>query len=221
MEKLSKRQANKAKTADKILQAAFKIMAKRGESDLTIQEVVRLSGVPRATVYQHYKTRAGLLKAATERFSTTFYDAVLTGSILPSPLGPDAAGIIDLNARFADFVMDNPELCRIWLFELLTSANPANDPIWMEYEASFRRFFKSGMAQDGIDSEVMTMLVLSSGVLWPVWARAHKKSKAERRKLSERYIKTMLRLSMWGSLKPECFPEVAEFLTGDGDSEPA
>jgi hypothetical protein len=75
------------------------------------------------------------------------------------------------------------------------------------------RFFKSGLAKDNIDAEVMTMLVLSCGVLWPVWTRAHRKSKAERRKLSERFTKTILRLSMWGSLRSEYFPEVAAFVS--------
>lgn len=206
------RKAKKVLTSDRILEAAFTIISKRGEHDLTVAEVVKLSGVPRATVYQHFKTRDGLLRAATERFSSKFYDAVLQGSALSSHSNPDAGSIIELNTRFADFVMDNPELCRIWLFELLTSENPADDPVWKEYEASFREFFNSEFSQDNIDSEVMTMLVLSSGVLWPVWTRAHKKTKAERRKLSERYTRTMLRLAMWGSLKADSFPEVADFL---------
>ena len=51
MAEYSKRKEKKAFTANRIIEAAFSIIAKGGDSNLTVTEVVRLSGVPRATLY--------------------------------------------------------------------------------------------------------------------------------------------------------------------------
>jgi len=71
------------------------------------------------------------------------------------------------------FSMENPELGRAWLFELLRSSHPASDPFWKLYKSKFDKFAKSELAQPGIDTESHSVLVLVGAFLWPVWARAH------------------------------------------------
>lgn len=207
-----KKRADKAVTRGRILDAALTLIARNGSNNLALTDVVRISGVHRATVYQHFKTREDVVHAAADRFAGKFYDAVLGQSGMQVEPRPDANNIIELNIRFANFVIDNPELCRIWLFEVLGSSNPAKDPVWKEYENSFRQFFATDIAQPALDSEVITILVLGAGVLWPIWARAHTRTRAERKELARRFTDTLLRLAMWGTLKPEQFPEIASYL---------
>lgn len=211
-EKKKRRPRDPAATREAILDAAFVLLAKNGAENLALTEVVRLAGVHRATAYQHFKTREELVKAAAERFSDKFYKAVLGETGMPDQPRPNASGIIELNERLANFVMENPELCRIWLFEVLSSSDPAKDRFWKEYEGSYNRFSKTDLAQPKMDSEVMSVLILAGAILWPVWARAHAKGGAERRRLAQRFTDQLLRLSMYGSLKPEQFPDLAAHL---------
>ena len=58
----------------------------------------------------------------------------------------------------------------------------------------------------------MAVISLASAFLWPVWARSHAHGDAERGALARRFSQEMLRLSMYGSLNADGFPEIAERL---------
>jgi hypothetical protein len=104
--------------------------------------------------------------------------------------------------------MENPELGRAWLFELLSSRRPASDRFWREYESSFEALAKTEYAQPGIDTEVVSVLTLAGMFLWPVWARAHTRNAKERQQMAKRFSREVLRLSLHGTLRPEKFPEL-------------
>jgi hypothetical protein len=104
--------------------------------------------------------------------------------------------------------MANPEIGRVWLFEVLSSKRPSNDPFWRQYESNIARFAKTDLAQPGIDSEVVSILILAASFLWPVWARAHARTAKERQQMQERFTREVLRLSLHGTLRAEKYPEL-------------
>lgn len=92
-----------------------------------------------------------------------------------------------LTQHLANFAMENPELGRIWLFELLGSRRPASDSFWRQYETNLKRFSKTEYAQPGIDTEMASIITLAGFFLWPVWARAHTRTAKERLAMAERF----------------------------------
>jgi hypothetical protein len=108
--------------------------------------------------------------------------------------------------HLAEFAMENPEIGRVWLFELLTSRRPADDPFWQKFVSNLDRFTKTDLAQPGVDVEVLSVLVLAGSFLWPVWARAHARTAKERQQMSKRFSRELLRLSLHGTLRPEKYP---------------
>ena len=114
----------------------------------------------------------------------------------------------DITDRLINFAMDNPELCRIWLLQLLSSPDPAADPFWREYEGSLARFAKTDLAVPGVDPEALSVLILAGAFLWPVWARSHAKSETERQALAWRFAQECLRMSLYGSMRSARFPDV-------------
>jgi hypothetical protein len=110
--------------------------------------------------------------------------------------------------HLADFAMENPEIGRVWLFELLTSRRPADDPFWQKYVSNLERFAKTDLAQPGVDAEVVSVLVLAGSFLWPVWARAHARTAKERKQMAKRFARELLRLSLHGTLRPEKYPDL-------------
>jgi hypothetical protein len=59
---------------------------------------------------------------------------------------------------------------------------------------------------------VLSVLNLAGIFLWPVWARAHAENDAGRTALAQRFARETLRLSMYGSLRAEAYPGIAERL---------
>jgi AcrR family transcriptional regulator len=193
-------------TREAILEAAREVLAQDGKEGVSVAQVAQRAGVNRGTAYQHFQTREQLIEAtatwASERlYRTVFGDPVIARN--------QPVGTVDIEAvmeHLADFAMENPEIGRVWLFELLTSRRPADDPFWQKFVSNLERFAKTELAQPGVDAEVVSVLVLAGSFLWPVWARAHARTAKERQQMSKRFARELLRLSLHGTLRPEKYP---------------
>lgn len=202
----ARRKRNPDGTRVAILQAAGKLLAKDGPEGLSVSQVAQLAGVNRGTAYQHFPTREQLLEATTEWVSERLRIAVF-GDEPP----PDDVTRVDpqsIASHMAEFAMENPELGRVWLFEVLSSNRPASDPFWNQYRGQFEKFARTEFAQPGIDVEVHTVVMLIGTFLWPVFARHQARTAKDRLALARRFSNEMLRLSLHGTMRPEKFPEL-------------
>lgn len=204
--KATKRKRNPEGTRAAILDAAGKLLAKDGPEGLSVSQVAQLAGVNRGTAYQHFPTREQLLEATTQWVSERMRTAVFGGLDLDNVKQVDPQHVAQ---QMAEFAMENPELGRVWLFEVMSSTKPSGDPFWNQYRTQFEKFTKSDMAQPGIDAEIHSVIVLIGAFLWPVFARAHTRTAKERQEMARRYSAEMLRFSMFGTMRPEKFPELA------------
>ena len=199
-------------TREAILEAARTLLAKDGPEGLSLSEVAQLAGVNRGTAYQHFATREKLIEATAEWVADKMFRAVFGD---PDTIGErrvDEVDVAELTDRLIDFASDNPELCRVWLLQLLASPDPTGDPFWREYSSSLKRFAATDLAQENVDAEALAVLTLSGTFMWPVWARAHARNDGERRRLARRFAQEVLRLSLYGSVRPEKYPEIVRRL---------
>jgi AcrR family transcriptional regulator len=207
-------------TREAILEAAGARLAIDGPEGLSLSEVAHLAGVNRGTAYQHFETREKLIKATAQWVSDKLFRAVFGD---PETIGERRVEQVDVAAmtdRLANFAMDNPELCRVWLLQVLSSPDPASDPFWKEYQGSQARFAATELSQPGVDAEALSVIMLAGAFLWPVWARSHAGDETERRGLARRFAQECLRISMYGSLRDERFPEIAERLEAEPPRRP-
>ena len=195
-------------TREAILQAAGVVLAQDGKEGVSVAQVAQRAGVNRGTAYQHFQTREQLIEATTSWVSERLYRAVFGDPAVAQDQPVESISIEALTEHIAQFAMDNPDIGRVWLFELLSSKRPANDPFWQQYLSNFDRFSKTELAQPGVDAEVASVLTLAGAFLWPVWARAHSRSTKERQQMAKRFTREMLRFSLHGSLRPEKYPEL-------------
>src|ERR1700741_1126694 len=124
-EKKTRRRRDPDSTREAILEAAGVLLAKNGPEGLSVSQVAQLAKVNRGTAYQHFQTREQLLEATAAWVSDKLFQAVFA-----DPHTVDAESV---NERLAAFAMENPGLGRIWLFEVLSSKRPSNDPFWRRY----------------------------------------------------------------------------------------
>lgn len=202
-------------TRETILEAARTLLAKYGPEALSLSEVAHLAGVNRGTAYQHFETREKLIQATADWVADKLFQEVFGDSKTVEEREVEQVDTADLSDRLAAFAMRNPELCRIWLLQLLSSSEPENDRFWREYHGSLQRFTETDLAQPGVDSEVLAVIMLAGAFLWPVWAQSHAKDQGEQDNLRHRFARECLRLSMHGTLKADRFPAIAARLDND------
>ncbi len=199
-------------TREAILTAARTILAKDGPEGLSVLNVARLAGVNRNTAYLHFSTKEELVKAVLESVSTQLSNTIF-GKPDEEGKYPDMGEIPvhKIVDYLVDFAVENPELGRIWLFEMLASENPGEDLFFKQFKVGVKGLAAGKFGQEGIDAEVLAVLVLVGYFLCPIWigsyARSHASSKKARQVMAKRISREILRLSLYGVLRPEFFPE--------------
>lgn len=205
-----------AATRETILDAASNLLAKDGPEGVSLSAVAHLAGVNRGTAYQHFETREKLIEATTQWVSDKLFRAVFgEADGLDGPIKD--ADVSALTDRLSDFAMENPEICRVWLQQVLASPNPSEDPFWREYSERFGQFAASKQAEAGIDVEVLSVVNLAGVFFWPILVRAHAADDRQRSALTQRYSREILRLSLYGTMHAEAFPELAERVRNTAD----
>ena len=205
-----------------ILEAALTMLSKEGPEALSLSAVAVLAGVNRGTAYQHFETRENLVAAALELVSRRMFQAVFGDPELIGERDVKQVDMVETTERLATFAMENPDLCRIWLLQLLTLPDPSKDPFWREFAGSIGRFAVTELAQPDIDVTVFSVITLAGNFLWPLWARAHSQDEAGRKALAQRFSREILRLSLHGTLVEENNPEiVARLAEVSSGNEPA
>ena len=141
--KKTRRKRDPGGTREAILQAARKVLAQGGKEGLSVAQVAQRAGVNRGTAYQHFQTRAQLIEATAAWVSDKLYRAVFGDPAVASQQPVETVSPKEITERLADFAMENPELGRVWLFELLSSRRPANDQFWQQYRLNFEAFART------------------------------------------------------------------------------
>ncbi len=213
-ERRKRRARNPDATREAILAAARTILAKDGPEGLSLSKVAVLASVNRGTAYQHFSTRENLVVSTLQSVSDIIFREVFGDPETIGERDVKQVDMVEVTERLASFAMGNPELGRIWLLQVLSAPDPSQDPFWREYAGSIGRFAATELAQPNIDIEVFSVITLAANFLWPVWARSHSQSEYERKALAHRFAQEMVRLSMYGSLKPEKLPQVVAQLEG-------
>jgi AcrR family transcriptional regulator len=214
--KRARRRRDPKGTREAILEAARQELAQDGKGGVSVAQVAQRAGVNRGTAYQHFQTREQLIEATSAWVSEKLYNAVF-GSVGRDP-PIEAISIEATTQHLAEFAMENPEVGRIWLFEVLSSRRPASDPFWQAFVSNLERFTQSEFAQPGVDTEVISVLMLAGAFLWPVWARGHARAAKEREQMAKRFTREVLRLCLHGTLRQEKYPKLKDKLAGETGS---
>jgi len=198
-----------------ILEAAKTILARDGAEGLSVSGVAKLAGVNRGTAYQHFQVKEDLIRETLDWVSHQLLEAVFEGGDQGGDppeglLQPDLAHMPEVinsmaafNLRLAEYAIENPDIGRIWLFDVLSRENPQEDVFYKRFAQALQTLAESNASLDDLDVEVLAVLMLTGYFLWPVWVRAHVRGKKARKRMAERFAGEVLRLSMHGVLRAD------------------
>lgn len=209
---LKRRARDPEATRSDILEAALVLLAQDGPEAVSLSAVAVKAGVNRGTAYQHFETREKLVEEALQLVSDRMFEAVFGTLDLAPDRDIEKVDMVEVTERISSFAMENSDLCRIWLMQMLNMPDPSQDRFWREYVGSLERFSKTDMAQPGIDVEPFAITNLAGTFFWPIWARSHSHSEEERAALADRYALEIMRFSLYGSVKKERLPNVVRIV---------
>ncbi len=195
-----------------ILEAAKTILAQDGAEGLSVSSVAKLAGVNRGTAYQHFEVKEDLVRATLDWVSHQLLDAVFEGGDLdgeppeglPTPdlehLPEVINGMAEFNLRVAEYAIDNPDIGRIWLYDVLSRSDPKEDVFYKRFAQALQNLADTDASHEDMDVEVLSVVMLTGYFLWPVWVRSHARSKKARKKMAVRFAREVMRLAMHGIL---------------------
>lgn len=199
-----------------ILEAAKTVMSRDGAEGLSVSSVAKLAGVNRGTAYQHFQVKEDLVRATLDWVSQQLLEAVfgegadLAGEPPEDILAPDMEhlpevinGMAAFNLRLAEYVIENPDISRIWLYDVLSRENPRDDVFYKRFLKAMQTLAESDVSAGDQDVEVLAALMLAGYFLWPVWVRAHARTRKARREMARRFAGEVMRLSMYGVLRAD------------------
>jgi AcrR family transcriptional regulator len=171
-------------THQEILDAAVRLISRKGVGALSTAAVARATGINRTTVYYHFASREALIRAvklwSAEQISKAF------------SLDAPQQERIDYITRF---VLENPELIKLWIEEFVSPGDirqsyPFWDALVEGIEASSRRARRRG----AVDAEVYSVMLLTSAIIGPRVFRNRVAAKADTESIIERFRRERQRL---------------------------
>ncbi len=223
-EKQARRKRDPESTREAILEASVKILARDGAEGLSVSSVAKLAGVNRGTAYQHFQVKEDLIRATLDWVSHQLLESVFEGGDLGGEppediLRPDLDHMdevinrmAEFNLRLAEYAIENPDIGRIWLYDVLSRENPRDDVFYKRFAQALQTLAESDASVDDMDVEVQSVLMLTGYFMWPVWVRAHARSKRARKEMAKRYAGEVLRMSMHGVLRADSHAILNAFL---------
>ena len=199
-----------AATRLQIIEAARKLLAQGGSHGLSVSEVARAAGVNRGTAYSHFGSREELIDATIKHVSQEIVDSIqrhLSAKTFDPRLNASSK---ELAEKLCLFFLENSELGRIWLFEVLARKDVSSDPLWSTLRDTIVRFSHSKYSQEGVDADVVAVMVFGAYFLWPLLVRADMLSPKERRRMAARASNELMRYALYGSVRPEAVPELVD-----------
>ncbi|NPT47798.1 TetR family transcriptional regulator [Paraburkholderia sp. 1N] len=165
------RQQRSRATVDAIVEAAAHVLAARGWTKFTTNEVARVAGASIGSLYQYFPDKLALAEAIRERH----LDAVL--AVLPDP--DERGDAIRLETRVAQVIdgiiaihSTNQRLHRVLLDEVPLAARASLDAFEVEYLRRYEALILQGTERPGAPHDAIAAQVLASAVEGVVHAAA-------------------------------------------------
>lgn len=143
-------------THRELIATAVRLISEKGANALSIAALARAMGINRTTVYYHFDSREALLHAVTN-WAT---EELAKGMDVDADSQPERIG------RISRFVLENPELVRLWINDFVDGSDIRDSYLpWDELVAGMARDFKKN-GQD-IDAEIYCVMMLCAAIIGP------------------------------------------------------
>ncbi|HXK22846.1 MAG TPA: TetR/AcrR family transcriptional regulator [Myxococcota bacterium] len=144
-------------THREMLDTAVRLISQKGVGALSNSALARAMDIHRTTVYYHFESREALIRAvkvwSAERIASAF-----------SADAPQHERIDSITR----FVLENPELIKLWIEELLSPGDIRQSyPFWDALVKGIAATSRSKRRREAVDAEVYSVVLLTSAIIGP------------------------------------------------------
>lgn len=177
-------------THQQMIQTAVRLISERGADALSIAGLAREMNINRTTVYYHFDSREALLEEVKHWSSEQLARAF--------SLAAPQRDRIDYLTRF---VLENPELIKLWVEDLVSADDIRESyPLWDELVAGISGLAGHNPAMAGVDAEVFCVNLLVSAIIGPRVFRNSVRPEEDIETVTARYRSEWLRVLRLESL---------------------
>ena len=168
----TKKQAQSERTRSRLVSAATRLFAEKGYADTSVQAIGELAGISRGSIFWHFGSKEGLLRAVVESALADWESELVALLTRRLDEGSRGTSLRDLVFGYRDFMLENRPIGRLFYVLLFEALGPRPELIGA-YRELYARFRRHGRAwadqasQDGhlppaIDPEVAATVVTSA-----------------------------------------------------------
>jgi AcrR family transcriptional regulator len=151
------RSRNFAETHQKMIDAAVRLVARRGLDALSVASLAREVGINRTTMYYHFDSRDTLV-AAVKRW---------LGEQLSNWGEPDKPRQDRIEDK-TRFVLDHPEILGIWIEDFVSPGDIRDRyPDWDALVESLKEHMREHFPKADVDAEVYATCLLTAALIGP------------------------------------------------------
>ncbi len=151
-------------TRQQILDAALRVIAEKGYSAATVDEIVKEAGVSKGLAYYHFKSKADMASSILECGVDSLIDSFDEVVSRKEDSGATLVGMLDV---FASTIFDNQEFGRFFVSELWRSGRAWSDELGDKVEklvamiaGEYRKGQEEGTVRQGIDIDFHAVAVI-------------------------------------------------------------
>ncbi len=195
------RRRNPETTRELLLETASKLIAQDGPEGLSVSKVAKEAGLNRGSAYHHFDTREQLINETMDWISNRLFDEIYGDSNVSNwSQRKDSRKVIETLVKFS---MENPEFGPTWLHRVFSEGRPEGDLFWNKFRDHMMQFAASDIAETDIDVDVHSFIMLVSIMVWPLWTRSSNATPKQRKELSERFIREVMRMEVYGIVQQD------------------
>lgn len=171
-------------THSEMIETAVRLIAEKGIDSVSIAALARAMGINRTTVYYHFDSRSKLIDEVKAWSSSQLAGAFKQD--IPRQ---------ERIEHIYSFVLDNPELLKMWMDDLLTQSDIRTMyPHWDELVNGMKTHFRGTEHEHTIDPEVFCVNLLTSAFMGPRIFKNSVCPEADNHKVIERFKAESLRM---------------------------
>lgn len=171
-------------THREMIETAVRLISEKGADAISIAAIAREMGINRTTVYYHFDSREALI-AAVKAWAS---EQLARGMDEAEPMPDRMVGI-------CRFVLENPELIKLWIDDFLVGSDIRDSyAMWEPLVQGVQQHFDRSRPDEKVDAEIYCAIMLTSAFIAPrVFANSVAPGQSTDR-IVERFLKEQARV---------------------------
>lgn len=178
---------NGRETRRRMLRAAAQLIAENGDPAVTISAVSEMAGITRRAAYHHFASRDELLAAVREDLNEQLFKSL-----------EGRQDYLEPRHLLVALAEEDETVLKFHIFEMLNRGLQDNI-IYQKICTSLKQQQKQGLIKPEIDIEMFALISMSAAFFGAVNAMSLAKTKTERHRIAQRFLKELERSIRQGS----------------------